>query len=254
MSTYAVADPHGNFELFKKGLEKIGFSKDDTVYVLGDVIDKGPDCIGLMQYIMDTGNIEFIMGNHEHMMLNTIDHNGEDRRDGPDAERWIVRNNGILSYNKYIALPIEKRKAMIDWLLSRPLIKELDIKTKSGEVQHFVLSHSYYIPGYAGVPCKDIDYDTAFDIMWLSMFRDGTTHCDRSVFDANKDKIFITGHVGVQRVRDEYTSLDSLHMYRDGNFIDIDGGLSAQDAIVNNGMIFLRLEDMEEFILPLHEV
>ena len=250
MSTYVVADPHGNYELFLQGLKKVKFGADDRLYVIGDIIDKGPDCMGLMQYIMDTENMDLILGNHEHMMLNTIDLNGEDRWVGSDTTRWIERNNGIVTYNKYLELPIEKRRELINWLLTRKLIEELDITTESGEVQRFVLTHTYYNPDYVGVPGNEVPYDKAFEILWFSMFRDGSTRCDRSIYDTYKDKIFITGHVGVQRVRNEFESLDSLCAYKDGNFVDIDGGLSAQDKIVNNGMIFLRLEDMKEFIIP----
>ena len=36
MAIYAVSDIHGYFNLFKKGLEMIGFSDTDFLYVLGD--------------------------------------------------------------------------------------------------------------------------------------------------------------------------------------------------------------------------
>ena len=36
---YVVSDIHGNYELLVKLLKKINFSEDDTLFVLGDVID-----------------------------------------------------------------------------------------------------------------------------------------------------------------------------------------------------------------------
>ena len=41
MATYVVSDLHGQYKLFKKGLKEIGFSEDDMLYVIGDVIDRG---------------------------------------------------------------------------------------------------------------------------------------------------------------------------------------------------------------------
>lgn len=38
---YFVSDIHGEYELFLHLLDKIGFSGGDTVYILGDLIDKG---------------------------------------------------------------------------------------------------------------------------------------------------------------------------------------------------------------------
>ncbi len=42
MATYVISDIHGEYELFIKLLEKIRFTSADTLYVLGDVIDRGP--------------------------------------------------------------------------------------------------------------------------------------------------------------------------------------------------------------------
>ena len=40
---YAVSDIHGCYSQYKEVLEKIRFSDEDTLYVLGDVLDRGPD-------------------------------------------------------------------------------------------------------------------------------------------------------------------------------------------------------------------
>ena len=67
--TYFVSDVHGQYELFIKLLEKIGFSDKDEMYVLGDMIDKGKGSIRLLKYVMGKPNIHCIMGNHEHRLL-----------------------------------------------------------------------------------------------------------------------------------------------------------------------------------------
>lgn len=37
--TYVMSDIHGCYDKYMKMLEKIGFSEDDTLYVLGDILD-----------------------------------------------------------------------------------------------------------------------------------------------------------------------------------------------------------------------
>ena len=45
---YAMSDIHGQYELFRNLMEQIPLGKDDTLYVLGDVVDRGPDS---MEYL-----------------------------------------------------------------------------------------------------------------------------------------------------------------------------------------------------------
>ena len=69
MSIYVMSDIHGESDLFHAMLEQIDFSESDTLYILGDVIDRGPDGIALLQEIRKTPNMVMLMGSHEYMML-----------------------------------------------------------------------------------------------------------------------------------------------------------------------------------------
>ena len=65
---YVVSDIHGNYELLVKLLKKIKFSQNDTLYVLGDVIDKGKDVDRLLNllFIEMENNAVILAGNHEY--------------------------------------------------------------------------------------------------------------------------------------------------------------------------------------------
>lgn len=41
--TYAMSDLHGRYDLYIKMLEKINFSEGDTLYILGDFVDRGDE-------------------------------------------------------------------------------------------------------------------------------------------------------------------------------------------------------------------
>ena len=51
MSTYCISDIHGEYDRYIKMLQLVDFSADDTMYILGDVIDRGPDSIKLLEHV-----------------------------------------------------------------------------------------------------------------------------------------------------------------------------------------------------------
>lgn len=66
---YVISDIHGEYELLISLLERIGFSAKDSLYVCGDIIDKGPESIRLAKFISKLENAYCIIGNHEYAFL-----------------------------------------------------------------------------------------------------------------------------------------------------------------------------------------
>ncbi len=50
--TYVMSDLHGCYEAYRTMLEKIHFGPDDRLYVLGDMVDRGPDGMKLLLDLM----------------------------------------------------------------------------------------------------------------------------------------------------------------------------------------------------------
>ncbi|MCM1048537.1 MAG: fructose-bisphosphatase class III [Clostridiales bacterium] len=69
---YIVSDIHGCYRQYQALLEKIQFSDNDELYILGDVVDRGPEPIRLMQDIMERHNVIFILGNHDFIMYSLM--------------------------------------------------------------------------------------------------------------------------------------------------------------------------------------
>ena len=102
MATYAISDLHGQYGIFEKLLEVIDFSDDDYMYVLGDAIDRGPDGIRILQKIMTPPNMDLLIGNHEFLMLNSVDPDGSiDSVPGNDADLWLNYNGGDHTFSQY---------------------------------------------------------------------------------------------------------------------------------------------------------
>lgn len=92
---YVVSDIHGNYELFVKLLKKINFSKDDTLFVLGDVIDKGKDVQKLLNLLFGElrDNVLVLAGNHEFeltkLVTNLITKNASDRKIVKECKKFL---------------------------------------------------------------------------------------------------------------------------------------------------------------------
>ena len=66
---YCISDIHGYYDLVCRLLDKIKFSGKDKLYVLGDIIDKGPESIRLAKLLFSMPNVYCIAGNHEYDFL-----------------------------------------------------------------------------------------------------------------------------------------------------------------------------------------
>jgi serine/threonine protein phosphatase 1 len=74
--TFVIGDIHGCARTFIRLLEQIELTPADTLYLLGDLIDRGPDSKGVVNIILGmlTEGIDVrpVRGNHEHLLLLAI--------------------------------------------------------------------------------------------------------------------------------------------------------------------------------------
>lgn len=72
---YVMSDIHGRKDLFDKMLDKINLNSDDTLFILGDMIDRGGDLSVLSEVIklQKKGICIPIRGNHEDNLLRLLE-------------------------------------------------------------------------------------------------------------------------------------------------------------------------------------
>ena len=70
--TYVMSDIHGNQARFEDVMRKINLQPEDTLYILGDVIDRLPDGLKLIRQFMKMPNVKLLVGYHVHMMLEAL--------------------------------------------------------------------------------------------------------------------------------------------------------------------------------------
>jgi len=69
---YVISDIHGCYAQFTELLGLIDFKDTDTLYVLGDIVDRGPHPIKVLSALMEMPNAVCIVGNHELMALDGL--------------------------------------------------------------------------------------------------------------------------------------------------------------------------------------
>lgn len=89
MITYAIGDIHGHIDLLRAAHDRIAADRaahgtgDAPVIHLGDLVDRGPDCRGVVQYLIDGmaqgAPWQVLKGNHDRMFTRFL-------RDPAEAE------------------------------------------------------------------------------------------------------------------------------------------------------------------------
>lgn len=69
---FVISDLHGQFVLLQLLLDRIGFNDNDELYILGDIMDRGPNSIDIYYFVQAMDNIHMIKGNHEIMMRQSM--------------------------------------------------------------------------------------------------------------------------------------------------------------------------------------
>ena len=67
---WGCGDLHGEFEALRASLASSRFNKAvDRLFLLGDIIDRGPESRALLEWVLATDWVHSVMGNHELMFI-----------------------------------------------------------------------------------------------------------------------------------------------------------------------------------------
>ena len=107
MSMYFIGDLQGCNEPFQNLLRKIDFSPSrDTLYLLGDLVNRGPDSLGVLRSLMTLGDsAKCLLGNHDLHLL----------------ARWQGARKAGRKDTLEAVLGAPDLEAMMDWLRHRPM-------------------------------------------------------------------------------------------------------------------------------------
>lgn len=143
---YCIADVHGDYERYRQMLSLIQLRSVDTLFVLGDVLDRGEGGIRILQDMMMRDNVIPLLGNHEYMAANclqwllqpineeTIAHLDGEHLQG--LQEWIAVG-GAATLSAFWDLSPQERLDILDYLADFTLFEELTI-----DKRNFVLVHA----------------------------------------------------------------------------------------------------------------
>lgn len=105
MARFAITDIHG-CSLTLKALvqEQLKLKKEDELYLLGDLVNKGPDSKGVLDYIMQLQKEQYqvrcLRGNHDQILLDAY-HKGDSATNLSSQEKELTLTSfGIDDYSE----------------------------------------------------------------------------------------------------------------------------------------------------------
>lgn len=220
MATYVCSDIHGCFDKFNKMLRGISFSKEDTLYILGDIIDRGTQNVAVIDYVMENDNVVLLLGNHEYLMLEYYK-NKDNYDDFVSKINWF-RNGGGTTLKELEEKGEEYTNKVINYFMSLPMI------VIEG---NFILVHAgLNIVGDESTISDVLKNNKIEDVLW-----------DRSFIQSGKK---VEGYTIICGHTPTLTLGKDRIIHRDGVIL-VDCGCVFNDLGGKLGC--LRLDDMQEF-------
>lgn len=221
---YCISDIHGESERYFQMLEKINFSSDDQLYIIGDVIDRGPGGIEILRDIIPRENVVLLLGNHELMCRQALQKNRS-----PEAMSTWMQNGGGVTYRElFFYMTREERMQILQYIAQCPAALEVKVGKRK-----FFLVHGFPAKGEERCVWKRPSKDTPNPLKGRYTLVIGHT----PVWSLEDDEVeYIEGI----RYNDDHVKIAHCR-----GFIDIDCGCG--HALDLRRLACLRLDDMREF-------
>ncbi|ESU22902.1 hypothetical protein FEDK69T_18070 [Flavobacterium enshiense DK69] len=196
MRIIVVADIHGDDEKFRKALKSVSLKKTDKLVLLGDLIDRGKNSKNVLDTLLllkSNGfeNIIYIRGNHEQMLLDSIENE--------DKEYIWIKNGGDKTLKSFRANYSNQ-------------IPEIYIDLLKSSILYYELENYFFVHAGLNFELEDPLEDT-HSLMWI---RDVSIDLYKnSSFSSKK---IIHGHTPIEKSK-------ILDNFQNSNIINLDNGI-----------------------------
>lgn len=241
----AVSDIHGNLDYLRGLLEKCAFGRDDSLIIVGDMLEKGPDPLGTLRYIMELCrhyDVHPICGNCDFWQ-DFCDNVPDDWMDQWYIEYLVGKNKGwgdgiIAQMLHLLDIPISRD---MDLLSAKSALREafrpefdfLRSLPHIIETQDYIFVHGGYVPEKGAFRCMKLDeyrYICQPHAKWT-----------------------IVGHWPVVLYREDITSADPI-IDEDLRLVSIDGGCVLKDDGQLNALVLPSMEVIRYDRFPVRRV
>ena len=222
---YVMSDIHGCYDKYIKMIEKIQLKEEDTLYVLGDVLDRGPEGIRTLLDLSKRKNAVLLRGNHDHqagILLSNL-HMLDDKKCPSELVElygiWLS-DGGKSTLSEYLQVSDEEQKQVIDIIKGMKKFVEIVVGDR-----RYLMAHT--VPGIG--KAKDYENWTLEDCIT------GEMDYTEQYFE---DMFVVTGHTPTGLI--EWSS--SGKIWKANNHIAIDCG-----AVFGKPLGCLCLDTMKEY-------
>lgn len=243
---YVCSDIHGKYNYFMDILDKINFSDEDFLYIVGDVVDRGEEPIKTLQYIMSKENMTLIIGNHEHMMLQSLLYNNDKQ-----FSVWMLNGGGI-TLDQFKELKKKDQDAIMVYLLRSPII----IPGVKVNDKKYYLAHASHLSTYEENPLIYVNAskDIIDHVVWSRDYANSNSSILNEryseIYAKYNDTILVIGHTPTFFT--DYGKIENnmprISRTCKGHLINLDCGCAK-----NLPLGCLRLNDGKEFYSNLEE-
>lgn len=212
---YVVSDIHGCYDEYIELLKKIKFCNEDELYVLGDIVDRGPEPIKVLQDMMLRPNVYPILGNHDYMALKVLkklnveinEGNVDNHLSNEDLLDYLywIQDGGKITIHKFQKLSADEKEEILEYLQEFSLYEEVMLDGK-----RYVLAHAD-IHGFEDDKCLE-DYELADFLFYRADYQ--------KMYSQDKNTFIVTGHTPTILVREDGLPL----IYTGNGHIAIDCG------------------------------
>ena len=233
---YAMSDIHGCYEKYRDMLETIKFAADDTLYVLGDVLDRGPDGFKILLDLAARPNVVGLLGNHELLaavvlpsLLRTMRQGEEQplsKTEQEQMQKWI-QNGGKPSILQLLRLSGEEMEIVCAYLRSLSAYEKVTVERRKFVLVHAGLEHFAITR-----PLEEYDLE---DFLFCRPDLDTTYFPDKTLVFGHTPTRLLHRQIGEPEQPDR--------IFRRGTMIGLDCG-----CVYSGGRLgCLCLDTMEEF-------
>lgn len=230
---WVIPDIHGCLKSLRALIEQqVIPSRDDTLFFLGDYVDRGPDSKGVLDYVMNLEALGYkvvpLKGNHEDFFVKSWQEEQQSgsflfmRRHNKSRAQWL-KHGGRETLESFGTMDLQRiPEFYISWMDKLPLYHELD---------KFVLVH-------AGLNFElDDPFEDTFSMLWVKDYR--------IIPEKIGFRQLIHGHVpmGLDYIYIAITQKGYL-------FIDLDNGCYMANRPGYGNLLALELGTMELKIQP----
>ena len=224
---YVTSDIHGCYEKYLRLIERLDMKEADTLYILGDLVDRGGGGIEIIKDVMKRKNVVCLRGNHDYYALIFLkrfavqDHIKEENR-LKDVFRLWLEDGGAETFSAFSKLSDNEKHSVLSFLDSLPFYEELSING-----QRFFLSHTVC----EKAKLLDIEKCSILD------FLIGELEYEKCYFE---DMTIVTGHTPTGFIDPAYTG----RIWKGNRHIAVDCG-----AVFGNPLGCICLDTMEEIYI-----